>query len=35
MNQPFAPLYAALKAAKPIPAIELRPGDQVITKGHQ
>lgn len=33
MNQPFAPLYAALKSAKPIPATELRPGDQVISQG--
>lgn len=34
MNQPFAPLYAALKTAAPIPAAELRPGDQVINRGH-
>nr|WP_298687066.1 phenylalanine 4-monooxygenase [uncultured Dongia sp.] len=34
MNQPFAPLYAALKTAAPIPATELRPGDQVINRGH-
>ena len=35
MAQPFAPLYAALKSAKPIPASQLRPGDRVITQGHQ
>jgi phenylalanine-4-hydroxylase len=34
MNQPFAPLYAMLKTAAPIPATELRPGDQVINRGH-
>ncbi len=33
MNQPFAPLYAKLKTVGPIPATELRPGDQVISAG--
>ena len=35
MKQPFAPLYARLQTARLIPASELRPGDGVITKGHQ
>lgn len=33
MNRPFAPLYAKIKAAKPIPATETRPGDEIVSRG--
>jgi phenylalanine-4-hydroxylase len=34
MNQPFAPIYTAPQSAAPIPATELRPGDQILNRGH-